>query len=112
MFTSLKAGLAFLLVFATAPTFLVAAQTTAPTRCFSDWSTAASIVTEEKLVTVEALSNQFKRQNLGEIVKTDLCREPTGYVYRIVIRSPNGRFRSTLYDARRGIEIGVAKTGR
>lgn len=88
------------------------AQPGGPMHCFADWSAAATVVDEEKLVTVEDLSSQFSRLKLGEIVKTQLCREGGVYVYRLVVRAPNGRFKTTLYDARRGIEIGVAGTSR
>ncbi len=76
--------------------------------CFKDWSEAARVVSEQNLVSVATLSSQFRRQNLGEIIKTDLCRKGNGYVYRLVIRTAKGRFASATYDARRGIEIGVA----
>lgn len=109
MNTTIKAWLACLMLIVLAPVFTVDAQDPAPPLCFSDWSAAASIVKQEKLVTVEALSRKFNRQKLGEIVKTDLCREPAGYVYRLVIRSANGRFRSARYDAHRGIELGKAQ---
>ena len=112
MITTLKAWLAAALVLVAAPSPLTAAQPSQPSQCFTDWAAAALIVKVEKLVTVEALSRQFKRQKLGEIVKTEFCLEPAGYVYRLVVRSPHGRFRSTVFDARRGIEIGVAKSRR
>lgn len=81
-----------------------------PAHCFSDWAAAAFVVREEKLISVADLSRQFRLQKLGEIVKTQLCREAGGYVYRLVVRGPSGRFTTALYDARRGIEIGVAET--
>jgi len=112
MKTTLMAWLAGALVLVLAAAAAVSAEAGPATSCFSDWSAAASVVDEEKLVTVEHLSRQFQRQKLGEIVKTELCREPSGYVYRLVVRTPNGRFKTTLYDTRRGIEIGVAETGR
>ena len=76
--------------------------------CFKNWSEAARVVSEQNLVSVATLSSQFRRQNLGEIIKTDLCRQGSNYVYRLVIRTAKGRFASATYDARRGIEIGVA----
>lgn len=112
MFTNLKAWLVAVLVVVAAPASLAQAQPPARTGCFADWATAASVVEEENLVSVESLGRQFRHQKLGEIVKTELCQAKGGYIYRLVIRSANGRFRSTVYDARLGIEIGVAETGR
>lgn len=77
-------------------------------QCYSDWSEAAAVVTREQLISVEALSGQFRRQKLGDIVKTQLCTKDGEFIYRLVIRASNGRFRSAIYDARRGIETGIA----
>ncbi|MEQ8825486.1 MAG: hypothetical protein RIC14_14040 [Filomicrobium sp.] len=80
--------------------------------CYKDWSEAAQVVSQQNLVSVEKLSRQFKRQKIGKIVKTELCRIGNDYVYRLVIRKAKGRFSSATYDARRGIEIGIAIEAR
>lgn len=77
-------------------------------RCYKDWSEAARVVSDQNLVSVATLSQQFRRQKLGEIIKTELCRSGDNYVYRLVIRTAKGRFSAATYDARRGIEIGIA----
>ncbi len=76
--------------------------------CYADWSAAAAVVKREELVSVEALGRQFRRQKLGDIVKTQLCQKDGEFIYRLVVRASNGRFRSAIYDARRGIEVGIA----
>lgn len=81
-------------------------------KCYKNWSEAAQVVSEQNLVSVAKLSQQFQRQKIGEIVKTDLCRIGNSYVYRLVIRKGKGRFSSATYDARRGIEIGIAIEAR
>lgn len=76
--------------------------------CFSDWATAAALVNEHNLVTVEKLGAQFRRQNVGSIVNTQLCRTSSKYQYRLVVRTPKGRFETKSYDAHLGIEVGIA----
>ncbi|MCH9806775.1 MAG: hypothetical protein K0U74_03500 [Alphaproteobacteria bacterium] len=77
-------------------------------QCYDDWVQATQIVEKQSLVTVELLNAQFRRQKVGVIVKTQLCRNSGKYEYRLVIRSPKGRFQAKTYDAHLGIEIGVA----
>lgn len=74
--------------------------------CFADWAAAAKTVEQEKLMTVEELGQQVRRQKLGQIVKTDLCQENGHYTYRLVVRTGHGRFVAKTYDARQGIEVG------
>ncbi|KUO61796.1 MAG: hypothetical protein APF80_00080 [Alphaproteobacteria bacterium BRH_c36] len=112
MFENFRAWLVAVLIGTATTASMALAQSSATTGCFADWSAAATLVEDEKLVTVEALGRQFRHLRLGEIVKTELCRTAGGYVYRLVVRDSKGRFRSVIYDARRGIEIGVAETGR
>lgn len=66
--------------------------------CFADWGTAAEIVKSNGLKTVEDLARSGG--NLpGQIVKTTLCRENTGYVYRLVVRGADGRLIAVVRDA-------------
>lgn len=110
MFLSVKSGLAIVLLLAVPlVTRTQAGGQRNPDQCFVDWSAAAAIVTREGLVSVEALGRQFRRQKLGEIVKTELCQKNREFIYRLVVREPNGRFRPTIYDAERGIEVGTAE---
>jgi hypothetical protein len=68
--------------------------------CYADWSIAAPIVRKEGLATVEALARRAEVAILGDIVKTTLCEEKGGYVYRLVIRDRAGRLSNQTVDAR------------
>jgi hypothetical protein len=68
--------------------------------CYADWSEAAPIVLKEKLTTVEALAVLAKARIPGAIVKTTLCEESAGFVYRLLIRDSNGRLSNRTVDAR------------
>ena len=68
--------------------------------CLVDWAAASQIVKSENLLTVEQLSSSASDQIQGQIVKTTLCRENGGYVYRLVVRDPKGQMKSVVIDAR------------
>jgi hypothetical protein len=57
-------------------------------------------VRKEGLATVEALARRAEVAILGDIVKTTLCEEKGGYVYRLVIRDRTGRLSNQTVDAR------------
>jgi uncharacterized membrane protein YkoI len=87
----------------TTAVFLIATATPGraePGGCYADWSVAAPIVRKEGLATVEALSRLAQARISGDIVKTTLCKENGGFVYRLVIRSPKGRLFNRTVDAR------------
>ena len=67
--------------------------------CLADWSTAAQVVKKENLLTVEQISAAEAGAIPGQIVKTTLCREQGGYVYRLVVREANGQLRNVVVDA-------------
>jgi hypothetical protein len=68
--------------------------------CYADWSVAAPIVRKEGLATVEQLSAQARVRFAGDIVRTTLCEEQGGFVYRLVIRDHDGGYRNKTVDAR------------
>ncbi len=68
--------------------------------CYSDWSIAAPIVRKEGLATVETLARRAQTKISGDIVKTTLCQEKGGFVYRLLIRDPKGRLTNKTVDAR------------
>ena len=94
IFISRLACAAFLLVAAT-PSDRASAG-----GCYADWSEAAPIVVKEKLTTVEALAVLAKVRIPGAIVKTTLCEESEGFVYRLLIRDSSGRLTNRTVDAR------------
>lgn len=73
----------------------------ADTGCIDDWSVAAPIVKAEGLVSVEQLSAEARTKLKGDIVKTTLCQERGGYVFRLVVRGAGGQHRSVTVDAKR-----------
>ncbi len=68
--------------------------------CYADWSEAAPIVLKEKLTTVETLAVLAKARIPGAIVKTTLCEESEGFVYRLLIRDSSGKLSNRTVDAR------------
>ena len=68
--------------------------------CYKSWSVAAPIVRKERLATVEMLSQLAQTNISGDIVKTTLCKEKGDFVYRLVIRSPEGRLSKKTVNAR------------
>jgi hypothetical protein len=68
--------------------------------CYTDWSDAAPIVKKEGLATIEALAETARGKLSGDIVKTTLCEEESGFVYRLLIREPAGRLVNRTVDAR------------
>ena len=82
---------------------LATADFAAPARaggCYADWSEAAPIVMKEGLTTIEALVKTARDKFSGDIVKTTLCEENGGFVYRLLIREPAGRLVNHTVDAR------------
>jgi uncharacterized membrane protein YkoI len=68
--------------------------------CYADWSDAAPIVKKEGLTTIETLAETARGKLSGDIVKTTLCEEEGGFVYRLLIREPAGRLVNRTVDAR------------
>lgn len=69
--------------------------------CITDWSVAAPIVQQEKLVSVETLSRIAADKVAGSsIVRTTLCKESGAFFYRIVMRDGRGRLFVRSVDAR------------
>lgn len=68
--------------------------------CYADWSDAAPIVKKEGLTTIEALAETARGKLSGDIVKTTLCEEGGGFVYRLLIREPAGKLVNHTVDAR------------
>jgi len=101
----LSSEIALARIIATAAAFVLAgaAVASAPARagaCYPDWSDAAPIVKKEGLSTIEALAKTAKAKLSGDIVKTTLCEEGGGFVYRLLIREPAGRLVNRTVDAR------------
>lgn len=88
---------AFLLLAAVVST----SHVTAGAACIPDWSIAAPIVLQEKLVSVETLSRIVADKVSGSsIVRTTLCKENGAFFYRVVMRDSRGRLFVRSVDAR------------
>lgn len=84
---------------------LIAATASAPLRataagCYEDWSEAAPIVRKEGLASVTSLWQAAQARISGDIVKTTLCEENGSFIYRLVVRAPDGKLSNEKVDAR------------
>ncbi|MEZ5853942.1 MAG: hypothetical protein R3D67_04055 [Hyphomicrobiaceae bacterium] len=86
--------------FAMLASFLVAAQTgRADTQCFADWSDAAPIVSREGLRTARDVLGDTRDHLGAEVVRITLCQNQSGFIYRLVLRSSDGRLHNSTVSA-------------
>ncbi len=71
----------------------------AATQCFADWSDAAPVVTREGLRTARDVLGQARDQLGAEVVRITLCQSQGAFIYRLVLRSADGRLRNTTVSA-------------
>ena len=96
---------AIVLLVAVASPFATGVVSAAPDtvgNCFQDWSDAAPIVAREQLLAARDVQELTRRQLFGDVVRITLCREGTGYVYRLLHRDNNGRISNHKIDAHGG----------
>lgn len=70
------------------------------TVCIEDWSTAVPVVKEEGLAPVDKVTSLAKSRLDGDIVKVTLCKVDERYVYRLLVRSSNGKMAPVIVDAK------------
>jgi hypothetical protein len=68
--------------------------------CFAAWSDAAPVVHREALTAVRDLHAQARQRKLGDVVRVTLCTEQGRFVYRLILREPQGRVVLMTVDAR------------
>jgi hypothetical protein len=68
--------------------------------CFAAWSDAAPVVHREALTAVRELHVQARQRKLGDVVRVTLCTEQGRFVYRLIVREPQGRVVPMTVDAR------------
>jgi hypothetical protein len=69
--------------------------------CFADWSEAATVVAREQLIPAKGVHELAQRHVAGaHLLHITLCREPSRYVYRLVVRDAAGRVSQHTVDAR------------
>lgn len=79
-------------------TFILASLSSpAWSACIHDWSAAAQIARERKLLSVEKLRRAPAIG--GEVLTTTLCEDAGRYSYKFVVRAPDGRLRTVTVNA-------------
>lgn len=68
--------------------------------CYSDWSAAAPVARKERLLTLELLSQKVADKLDGRLLKAVLCRTEERFVYRVVVKRPDGRLGTAILDAK------------
>jgi uncharacterized membrane protein YkoI len=77
-----------------------AAAPAEPGSCFEDWSDAAPVVLEEQLLPTRQVHEQARHRLAGDIVSITLCQQDQRFVYRLLLRDPQGRLNTVTIDAR------------
>ena len=68
--------------------------------CISDWGVASGIVKREGLADVDAVATAARKEVSASVVRTILCKQGPGYVYRVIMRDQTGRLRTATVDAK------------
>jgi uncharacterized membrane protein YkoI len=97
--THISRGLAVALL-AMLPQQHAAKASTPANACYAAWSDAAPVVHREALTAVRDLHTQARQRNLGDVVRVTLCTEEGRFVYRLIVREPQGRVVPMTVDAR------------
>ena len=68
--------------------------------CFADWSSASIIVKAEGLMTVEQLTKLGPSKFGGDVVRSTLCENKSGFVYKLIVRDSSGQMKNITVDAK------------
>ena len=68
-------------------------------QCFSDWSDAAPVVSREGLKSARDVQDLTRSRLGGDVVRITLCRGEQGFVYRLVVRTVDGRISNLTVSA-------------
>lgn len=68
--------------------------------CFSDWAAAAIVIKAESLMTVEELTQLAPSKLAGNVVRTSLCENDRGFIYKLVIKDKSGQIKLLTVDAK------------
>jgi hypothetical protein len=74
-------------------------------RCFEDWSDAAPIVLNERLVPARELHAWARKRLKGKVIRVTLCQDGERYIYRLLVRGPKGRIRNRTVEAKGPLEM-------
>lgn len=68
-------------------------------RCYGDWSDAAPIVQRERLRSARDVQTMARLELGSDVVRILLCEAGSGFVYRLVLRNPDGRIGNLTVSA-------------
>ncbi len=68
-------------------------------RCYGDWSDAAPIVQRERLRSARDVQTMARLELGSDVVRIVLCEHDSGFVYRLVLRNPDGRIGNLTVSA-------------
>jgi hypothetical protein len=68
--------------------------------CLEDWSTAVPVVQEERLASVQSVMKLARSKVKGDVVKVTLCQQQLRWVYRLLVRRPDGKHFALIVDAK------------
>ena len=74
-------------------------------RCFEDWSDAAPIVQNERLIPARELQSWVRKRLKGKVIRVTLCQDGDRYIYRLLVREPTGRIRNRTVEAKGPLEL-------
>jgi len=72
--------------------------------CFDDWSDAAPVMLQERLLGTKELHELARQRLPGDLVRITLCQDGSRYIYRLLMRDPRGRLNTVTVDARTPFE--------
>ena len=74
-------------------------------KCFATWTEAAPVVRKEALVAIEQVSTLAQQSLPGaQVIRTTLCEDAGRFIYRLLVREPQGQLRTVNVDARKPFE--------
>lgn len=72
--------------------------------CFDDWSDAAPVMLQERLLGTKEVHELARLRLPGDLVRITLCQDGSRYIYRLLMRDPRGRLNTVTVDARQPFE--------
>jgi uncharacterized membrane protein YkoI len=67
-----------------------------------DWGRAAAIIAQNGLLPASAVYQMVQKRTGGKVVSQALCKQGSGYVYKLVVLGPTGEVTNLTVDAATG----------
>lgn len=67
-----------------------------------DWGKAAAIIAQNGLLPASAVYQMVQKRTGGKVVSQALCKQGSGYVYKLVVLGPTGEVTNLTVDAATG----------